>query len=496
MKKILLILFFPSILFSQQAYSDFFKAVINDSKNIEDYIDPEDLARSGRLGITYDGVKNTFLISFDIDESIKKEIKELKSEYSYIVPSGESNYKAIEFSMRNSKYKKKFYFRDGKFIAPSTYFTKDWLTKTSKYFVFKISEPKYFNDYCINKLDDFVDTMADSLGFTGGERALLKKEKLYYIFCKDEDEVQKITGYKSKGQSVLAFDEVITAYQTHFHEVAHLLMNYKLKKLGLYTHPFLMEGFAVAMGGRGGMAPRVVTDLGYYLQKSAFLTYDSILSNTNFMNQDANMTYAVSGLYNEFLLHELGVMKYFELYRKHNGGIEFVKNDVIEKNQFPSEERFNKFLSGYNDSFLLAVDERDTTKPDVFAQGMGGYIVGSGSKMKFFVYKNLLFGPTDEYLEFGNGVYQSRRYLSIFPDSKRFSGIKYCIDADSISIEIINFYNDEVVYSYNRNLSAQNITIPRINEGNMLKGHFVFFLNESLFGDEFKKGMVLQGYGR
>jgi hypothetical protein len=481
-KKILLILFFPSILFSQQAYSDFFKAVINYKNNIADYVDPQELARSQRLGITYTEVKNKCLISFDINDDVKQQIRWQKAEYSYVVPSGEGEYKAVEFSMRASKYKQMFYFRDGKFIAPSTYYTKDWQEKTSKYFVFKISEPKYFNDYCIKRLDDFVDALADSLGFTGGERALLKKEKLYYIFCKDEDEVQKITGYKSKGQSVLAFDEVITAYQTHFHEVAHLLINYKLKKLGLYTHPFFMEGFAVAMGGRGGMAPRVVTDLGYYLQKTAFLTYDSILTYNEFMNTDANMTYSVAGLYNLFLLHELGVTKYFDLYRKQNGGIEFVKNLKIEKSTLPSSDKFFQFLRDYENDSVFYSEESGMSTIIPFSPGQGGIFMLKDKSIEFFINDKLLFGPEADKLN--NNLYESRKWNVLFPGEGNSGKVEYCVKADSSSVEIFNFYNDEVVLSYNRNFSVESRSVTCVD------GVFVFSARKSQIDIEFDKETV------
>ena len=45
----------------------------------------------------------------------------------------------------------------------------------------------------------------------------------------DENEVESITGFKAKGIAMLGSDEIVTSYQTHFHEVAHLLINFKLK---------------------------------------------------------------------------------------------------------------------------------------------------------------------------------------------------------------------------------------------------------------------------
>src|SRR5205085_9071867 len=193
---------------------------------------------------------NKFILSNEISSQIKEGIKNGSLKYELVEIPFETGYSAVDIVISDianptKKDSIRYYFYKGKFIDPSVYFSRGWLTKESKYFIFKISEPKYFNQYCIDKLDDFVDKMADSLELSQVERSLLQKEKIYYFFCKDEKEVQTLSGYRSKGQAVLAFDEVITAYQTHFHEVSHLLMNYKLKNLGLFTLPFFIECFAV-----------------------------------------------------------------------------------------------------------------------------------------------------------------------------------------------------------------------------------------------------------
>ncbi len=251
---ILSLVLFNSFSYPQNKQREFIEALINGSDSLENYVDEDELAKSSRLGINYDSVKNKFIISFDIDENIKDEIK--KNGIKYEIKTNElgNNYSVTEFTVPSLDYSKNFYFKKGKWISPITYFSKDWTTKSSKYFIFKISEPKYFNDYCINKLDEFVDSMAVLLDFDEQQKQLLQNEKIYYILCKDDKEIEQVTGFNTRGIYITALDEVVTTYNTHYHELTHLLMNYKLKNLGLYTLPFFMEGFAVAVGGRGGMA--------------------------------------------------------------------------------------------------------------------------------------------------------------------------------------------------------------------------------------------------
>ncbi|HAX48651.1 MAG TPA: hypothetical protein DCX92_06665, partial [Bacteroidetes bacterium] len=273
-KHLLILIFLAPSIFSQDISVKFFEALIQDKPELTDFINKEELEYSLRLGIEYDNVKNKFFIGNEIPEEIREGVISGKYEYNVAIePHAGMKIGDTRFALTipDIQFRKEYYYNDG-MISATTFYTRKWQKLESKYFTFRLEEPKYFNEYCVKRLDQFVDLIADTLGFTIAERRILEKEKIGYIFCKDEASVEKITGFKAKGMAMLGTDEIVTSYQTHFHEVAHILINYKLKKSGLYTLPFFMEGFAVAVGGRGGMAPRVVTDLGYYLEKSSILT--------------------------------------------------------------------------------------------------------------------------------------------------------------------------------------------------------------------------------
>lgn len=472
--KFFLFFLFPSILFSQSNYSDFFKLLIGNDF-LQGYVDEAELVRSNRLGINYIDVKNKFLIAYDIDESVKNEIIKEKLSYDIVVPTVTDEFASIEFSVPSLKYKKQFYFRNFKYIAPSTYFTRNWQIKESKYFRFKISEPKYFNDYCMRRLDEFADMVADTLKLSFIEKAILEKQKIDYIFCKDESEVQQLTGYRSKGQYVLAFDEIITAYQTHFHEVAHLLMNFKLKNPGLYTLPFFMEGFAVSMGGRGGMAPRVVTDVGYYLQKTGFLTYDSILTYDAFMSQDANMTYSVAGVYNAFLIKELGIFDYLDLYKKANGNLKYIEGIKGKELDLPSLEKFESFLKLYNNQKQISFD-RESIEKDTCEMYEAGDLNGFcevNEKYRFHLYSNINFSDTGII-----GGYYSKTAGELYPSSNH-EVFQYLVIPSSENIRVFDLFNDELIASYDKNFSLKGDAIP---QAEAKKGkQYLFFISKYLF---------------
>lgn len=480
MYKYLLILIFlaPSI-FSQHISQKFFDALIYDKPELTDYINKDLLKFSKRLRIQYESVKNKILIGYELPDDIKSGIKSGKYKYEIKEQPLGGIYTEATLNVPDANYSYKYYFSDG-FIPNSSYYSRLWEKKESKYFTFRIEEPKYFNDYCIKRLDQFVDMIADTLGFTIAERRILEKEKIGYIFCKDEASVEKITGFKAKGMAMLGTDEIVTSYQTHFHEVAHILINYKLKKLGLYTLPFFMEGFAVAVGGRGGMAPRVVTDLGYYLEKSGILTYDTIITNDGFYANDASMSYAVAGLYNSFLLNELGGEKYLELYRKVNGDLEYVQGLFSSQINLPEIIKFDYYLTKYKDDKLIYVDEKDTIKLWIKMFGSNGDFISSGDYIKFFSKAIYSIGfdeiKTDK-------DYVSRKYSELYKKDYRY--MKYCILASGESVNIYNLFNDELIFSYNKGLSMETINIPK------KEGFFEFFLKSSLFKNDFNSEIII-----
>lgn len=465
LKNICFLLVFTSSVFGKTREEEFIHCLIFAPDSAVNFVDSGEFTRSHRLGITYMGVNDKWLIGFDIDEQIMSDIKSGKLNYKVNVLKLEDEFSRADFIVQAVNYSKSFYFKAGSFIPNSSYITRNWKEQQSKYFIFRISEPKYFNDYCIRKLDEFVDKIADTLGFTNKERSLLEREKIYYTFCKDENEIEQLTGYKSKGQAILAYDEVITAFQTHYHEIVHLLVNYKLKNLGLYTLPFFMEGFAVALGGRGGMAPRVVTDLGYYLQKTGFLTYDSILTYEAFMNQDANMTYAVSGLYNSFLVNEFGMKKYMELYKIVNGDIEFVKN--IKSNQFyiSSVLMFENFLDMYEENKSINLVNQGLLPspcPPNFDCVSIYRMKKTDDNFYYFNTNNKLFCITlsqkNQFTGYISKLYEESE------KSEYYVCQQYLVIVDTSKLKLYNCLNNELEASYDINFSLYHKPVPVFKE--------------------------------
>lgn len=496
---IILSLLFTGNSFSQSQSNLFIKSLIN-NKNVSDFIDRSELNRSHRLGISYTNIEDKALISFDLDESIKKDIKANLLQYNINEEKLEDDYLKVTFSVPFKSYSKIFYLKSGMFISPSSYFSRNWKTRESKYFVFKISEPKYFNDYCIKKLDEFIDSMSLTLNFDEQQMKLLEKEKIYYILCKDENEIEQVTGFNTRGIYITAFDEVITTYNTHYHELAHLLINYKLKNLSLYTLPFFMEGFAVAVGGRGGISKNVVLDIGFFIQKSGFMNYESLITFDGFYKEDASMTYPVSGLYNAFLIKQIGIEKYLELYKIVNGNLEKIKSIGYEKLNLPGKDEFDRFLKEYENVPSIYVNDADTNKPRMLLPDGSIVVIRKGMFMriennyKFIIDSPFLFSPEDSYK---SKDYFSKKYIEVIQDDNSWdanlNGLnppKYGVVCDSNNINLYNFYTNEIIAYYSINFSIYKKSVPIIND------KYCFFVNQKVFESDLDSNFYIISDGR
>jgi hypothetical protein len=113
---VLILILFPaaSVKYSQNinpGIVSFFEALIHNSSNLASYVDSTELAKSNRLGINYDNVKNKFLISYDIPPDLKQKIVEGAYPYKLNNTGEENGFTKISFAVEKLNYTKEFYFK-------------------------------------------------------------------------------------------------------------------------------------------------------------------------------------------------------------------------------------------------------------------------------------------------------------------------------------------------------------------------------------------------
>jgi hypothetical protein len=416
----------------------FVRHLIEKSDSLIYDIDQTDERLSQRLGIQYKGVKNKFLISYELNPFILHSLGEKSCQIQR--DSLEDSFSRLTFVSNDRSLSQQYYFRQGKFVAPFTYFTRRWKKIITKNFACIISDSSIFNEYSAQELEHFTEAMMDTLDFSFHEREVLNKEKIYYVLCRDESEIEQVTGYKSRGMYNLAYDMVVTTYNCHYHELLHLLMNYKLKTLPLYTIPVLQEGFAVAFGGRGGYEPEVLLHTGAYLQSSGFAEVHDLLSRQGFAQTDASISYPVSGLFVGHLFRLLGVQNFCELYRQYSGTDAQV--DTMTLRAATSSRAWDDYIQEYVSSPMISI-VTDARSFPIQTSGMQ-----HDSAHWYVCFKDTLLIQSNEFAS----IHHSKKFAELFP-SRTYHGEHYACIASTAELSVYDLYTGNLIANYVQSFS-------------------------------------------
>ncbi|MEJ2616474.1 MAG: hypothetical protein P8Z35_16075, partial [Ignavibacteriaceae bacterium] len=268
----------------------------------------------------------------------------------------------------------------------------------------------------------------------------------------------------------LPYDYIISTFSCHYHEILHLLMNYKLGKPSLYTLPLLQEGFAVAFGGRGGKEPDVILEMGAFLTINNFLNYNSLFSREDFNRYDATMTYPVAGLYNKFLINDLGINKYLTLYKKYSGNEPDIEQLKINPNDLPAKEKWDKYVELYKNYNSIKLSILGNNNYKEIKSLKNHYMISENSDYYLFRMKDtLLIGSAQN-----SNKYQSKLFHEIFP-YKKYKNVEYAIIADSNEVSVYNFYSNNLIAKYVRSFSASSKKVPQFNN------YYQFLIKKDLF---------------
>jgi hypothetical protein len=449
-------------------YTDFLQALISDSASLSRYVLSSEWKLSNRLGIQYRGSRNKFTISFDFDDEIKNGIRNgsLRSVVTLDSLGGESVKLNVDIPTKGMK--KSFYFHSQKLVSPAFHFARQWKRETSEHFQFWISEPSQFHPEAIHELESFLKRAASLLQFGKADMQTLAREKLIYVLCRDEDEIERVTGYRTRGMYLMPYDYVVTTYSCHYHELLHQLINYKLRSLDQYTHPFLQEGFAVAFGGRGGIAPQTILSSGAFLNKSNFADHRELLAASAFLQQDASFTYPLSGLYVRFLFDQMGVQRFLKLYRTFSGTGDAMKKMILSENELPSAKLWEAFIDSVLRNPAIRLDEIHTSA-NILVKHEDVTISTVNEYYKIEMRPNICLVPPRI-----DTSYVSVKFKEVIPN-RRYTGGRYLFTADSNEVVVYDLYTNNSIAGYSAGFSLPPQTVPVAN------GSYIFYVRKDVF---------------
>jgi len=467
---------------SKQAAESFIEALINDPDDLVKYFDITQIKLSGRLGINYKEVKHKLLISLDLDPVIKQKLLSHELNYTYKIESLAPDYTKLLIEIPGEKINYEFLFKKGKMISKADFYAIEWTRVKSKYVVFHVSKEYLLNDYSIYKLDSFVEKMLHQLACSKSEIKKLEAEKIHYFLCKDEDEIKLLTNYATRGMYYLANDYIISTFNNHCHEIAHLLINYKLKTIDLYTLPLLQEGFAVAFGGRGGQESNVILNMGIFLAKSNMLDYDALLNKSSFSQLDPSVTYPISGLYTKFLIDKLEMLGFLELYKKYSADAIEVNKLQLTANELPEKEEWMEYVTKLEkdaDIQVTGFEERNFSKKLIDNENIR--INENDSVYLVKIKTNAAFKKKGT-----STGYKSKLFAELFPSGK-YEQEKYIIMAASGEVSIYNFLTNDLIAKYVQGFSLTNAPVAQ------KEGSFIFTVKKKVFDEPLNALEIVKG---
>ncbi len=427
--------------------------------------------RANRFNIEYEGiplkcdctspiVRNLDVMKNYLNPPVKNEARLNPGNYSMLEYSAVVGSQTVEYTY--------YAFQQGDYywlIYPEDYYCKDWPVMETKYYRihYHPSVKKFLNAVVLEQADAYIDRIADSLKLDKVDLKTINDKKIEYFFCDNDSTVKQLTGHLIKGTYDLASNDVISSFFPHYHEVTHLLVNLKLHKLPLYTLPIMREGIAVYYGGRWGKAPASLMALGGFLYGDSIVFLDSILTMSGFdRSSGADVAYPVAGLFAGFLKQQLGLPKYFDLYRSLSGRFDsldgmsisdvesritnavgkaswaelagdfdaYVKTAVAEDSDLlPGQLKDAKEL--LRDSNVVIYDDKDWASL-VFTAPGGQPATG-----------NILFGMTTELKGTLSSLFESH-----YRDSSQFEGYRYGIRFDQNEAGLYDYATNTLVAKY------------------------------------------------
>lgn len=439
--------------FNHDHFANLVTSLVSNNADLSKFTNTQSVELSNRLGIKYNGNINKFLISYEIDENIIRDIQSKKLTYYYSIDEIDSVFKILTITVDQLNYSKTYFLKNDSLFPPVLYHTQDWSVIESDHFKFIVSDNSLINDYSIKKLEESYKIISTLFGFTISEEEIIKSNKILYVLCRNENEVELLTGYTARGIYNLAYDAIITSYNSHYHELVHLLINYKLKHSHLYTHPFLMEGIATALGGRGGIHQRVLLETGAFLFISGFGELEEIASTIDFRNTDASISYALSGIYCYYLLHQVGIDSFLATYQSYSGNANEIMGMSIDLNKLPSVDGMINFIEEHFPKQILF----DINKNDA----MLFYSDGFNS-----IYENVIYYhfqiSTPLFLKSGFSFqnYKSNKIQELKLEEK-YNEEQYLIIVSESEISVYDLYLNTLIHSYVQGFNFDFRSVPK-----------------------------------
>ncbi len=432
---------------------------------------PDSKERAMRFNIQYDDIP----IKADCSSPIIRNLDVMKNHLTRAVKQSTRLKDNIHYKLEygavvgNQKVSHDYYLgHDSTYywlIYPQDYFCKDWEIRETEYFRIHMQKGResYLNEINLFEIDNFVERICKSLGIKGDDLKYIADNKIEYFYCGNDRKVETITGFLIKGTYDLPSNDIISSFFPHNHEIIHLLVNYKLRQLPLYTLPLFREGIAVYYAGRTGKTPYTLLELGGYILHHEIVELDSILTMGDFeRNSSSDIAYPISGLFTSYMIDKIGTDNYFDLYLYFSGPFNQVNGLVTSKIQQRiaeslKKETWTEVLVDFKEYYEYKLKEKAEILPGKLEKGKILYendifTIKSDKEWLGFecrsqndidVEGNILFSSSEKLMRRKSTLFETQYKREFY-----FEGYRYGLRYDQNEVGVYDYATDHLIAKY------------------------------------------------
>lgn len=480
---------------------DYFDLIISGNFESASYLwAPESIQRARKFGIEYDNIvmKNDctspIIRKLDVMMSFLqppiKNIMTLQDHYSQLVYSTVVKGQKVEHDYYAKKLGNYYWL-----VYPQDYYGRQYQMMQTKYFEIHYPEERkaYLNPIVLDEADKFIDSTCRKLGLTKEDLDLLEEKKITYFFCDNDQTVKYMTGHLVKGTYDMASNDIISAFFPHYHELSHFLVNYKLRKLPLYTLPLFREGMAVYLGGRWGKTNDALNEMASYLYQMKFVEIDSILTMHQFeKNASSEISYPVAGLFCRFIAEKTDFDNLMKMYLDFSGEFDTlirlsdseIKEEISKETGYAS---WSEMLSDF-DNFLKDILENQAVimpgklkdgKPIVeqkyYTLTEKDNWIGleyTSNQNDTMMSANILFDKEESLSNYSSLIFEDQ-----YRDTLSYNGYRFGIRFDKFEAGIYDYATSQLLAKYIWSISPSDDYIDKENN----KLYFKF--DKKILGD-------------
>lgn len=423
--------------------------VWDNADSINNFLTPITVHNSNKHGISYNIPYNKFLIGNIALRAYSNQNPQLKVSYP-LVKVEDSYYH--NYTEVNGQRGYEFYISEDKVLSRVDYHTRAWKQLDSEYLTYHFPKDSPITQEAMLILDKRIEGFFNYFPQQNHELDSLRVNKLDYFYCPDLDTIEELTSYKTRGILLLNQDYVVSTYQAHFHEVTHFLINYYLKSNELFTHTFLQEGLAVAIGGRGGQSTNALMEAGKFLIDTGMVNYSDYNDVAMFRAEHASISYPVAGLLTRVMLNHYSPDEYITLYKKYSnssGSFSIIKElSWLTKDVIDDYMKINSFRT-----IFFSGDEEEYRN------------IYSGEILNISVAKEMLQFKCKGNINFD---------VKDNSFNERENG-RYSLNCSNEEIKLTDNLLDEVISSWSVNFTLSDEKIPFVD------GEYQFYMEKAVF---------------